>query len=280
MEQAANEARELATSLRIMIELVRDAYWEQIDRTDNESMDSATVVAKRLNDAIAEVDATLHSVDLAVALIEEQMARRVAGNAGSRRLFLDDIDEDSEVDDTSVISANASASEQLAALTAAVVPTPGDLEHVPPQAFRRREVKYTQARVRDGISALEEGVWYDLEQDFSYTKPVSLRIGALEFHGLPNWRSAYIRILRELERRDPERFVALADRKFGTHRRAMFTKKGGTLINPQKIGALYVETNLSATNIASATMVLTEMFGVEGPLQVQVRRTGQASSAD
>lgn len=279
MEQAANEARELATSLRIMIELVRDAYWEQIDRTDNESMDSATVVAKRLNDAIAEVDATLHSVDLAVALIEEQMARRAAANAGVRRLFHDDIDEDSEIDDTSVVSANASASEQLAALTTAA-PMPVGLEDAPLPAYKRREVKYKTTRVRDGVSPLEEGVWYNLDQDFAYTKPIALRMGELEFHGLPNWRSAYIRVLRELARRDADTFAALADRKFGTHRRAMFTKKGGLLINPQKIGALYVETNLSATGIASATTTLADMFGVEGPLQVQIRRTGIASTDD
>lgn len=268
MEMKAAGVRELATRLRIEIEGLRDAYWGQIDKTDNESMSAAFNVAQRLNEAVAEVDATLHSVDLAVDLIEDELVRK-----GAPPVLVEDVDEDidDELDGSEEAADNvtvAAMGDSIAALDARTQ----DSEEGPiDETYKPRVVSYTHKRVRDGSSTLPEDQWLSLDQEFSYSKPTTIQLGPYEWDALRSWKGTYMRSLRVLARDFPDAFKELPNTRLIRHRRALFGTSGEMMNSPQRIGSLYVETNLSAANVASLLAALHSYFALEGVAQVKIR---------
>ena len=276
MERQSAGVRELATWLRIEIEKLRDSYWNQIDRTDNEAISSAFNVAKRLNEAMAEVDATLHSVDLAVDLIEDEL-RRKGIPLGLVDEIDEDIDDEFEVADEAADSfvAMSEGKEGVAALNTGDADDKNKtLDGILDGKYKARVVTYTQKRVRDGKSELPVGKWLSLDEEFSYSKPTAIRLGSYEWSTLSSWKGTYMRVLRSLARDYPELFSELPEKRIISHRRVLFGSNGDAMKSPQRIGSLYVETNLSAANIAKLLMGLYDHFGLQGEAKVQIRHVG------
>lgn len=261
IENTANETRALAASLRIRIEELRDLYWTQIDKSDNDSMDSATQVAKRLNEAIGEVDATLHAIDMAVELMEDYLTKR-ANTAGHGSLIFDDQTDEDGDDGVELEAVGVAAFRvELAAAAAATEDQP----------YVRRDVTVTKTRVRDGVSTLPEGTWLTLKNDFSYTKPTVFSIDGHEISGLSNWKGLYLRFLRFAHKLHPEEFLTLEHYKFPGTRRPFFSRRGVELIDPHRVGEFYVETNLSAKNIASMVLMISNKMKKFNEINVQIR---------
>ena len=270
IENTANETRAVAANLRIKIEGLRDEYWGRIDRSDNDSMEAEMTIVKRLNEAIGEVDATLNAIELALELMEEYLEQRAKAGDQREGLFDDQTDEDQQ-DALEMEPRFAAAALEVGIAT----PPQPDLEAElddDEREFERRIVTHSKARVTDVRSHLPEHTWLSLKNDFTHTKPTVLRSEGKEFSGLSSWKGLYNRFLREAYRRDPERFAALVSHSFPGVRRPIFTKNGGVLISPVRVGGLYAETNFSAKSTARLITLLGEEFGSFGEMEVQIRK--------
>jgi hypothetical protein len=102
-------------------------------------------------------------------------------------------------------------------------------------------------------------------EDFTSTKPLGYTLQGKAAKNLTNWSEVYLSVCRELARRDPSRFVSLADnpRIVTSHSNLILSRSASKFNVPRLVtGNIYAELNLSANAICSRLRLLFDAFGI------------------
>ena len=107
---------------------------------------------------------------------------------------------------------------------------------------------------------------FKMNQCLSYTKPVSYTYFGEEHTDISNWTQLYVAVLTSLFKDYPEKLLQMCNTNISGARRIDFGNKtdAETMLAPKRIDDdFYVESNLSATNIASKIRILLDRCNID-----------------
>ena len=122
------------------------------------------------------------------------------------------------------------------------------------------------------IKELDKTKPHTLDEDFTYKRPYGFVLENAAYKGIKTWKSLYLQVLKELEKKDPDRFSRLpAEKRFVSKRgNPLFSGNADDLRSAEKLPVgFYAEVNLSANHIRKNIKVLLDYYGIH-PAEMKV----------
>ncbi len=115
------------------------------------------------------------------------------------------------------------------------------------------------------IKELDKTEPHTLDEDFTYKRPYGFVLENSAYKGIKTWKSLYLQVLKELEKKDPKRFSKLPSEKRFVSKRGnpLFSENADQLRVAEKLpDGFFIEVNLSANHIRKNIKDLLAHYGI------------------